>query len=101
MVLPLRYSVQARTSLADIAEYVFHQSGPIAAEAFASAIEEKCRSLAAMPGQMGRERPELQPTLRSYAFKNHVIFFRYTADAFEVVDIVHGRRDFDDYFSGQ
>lgn len=101
MGLPLRFSAQALTSLADIAEYVFHESGAVAAEALVSAIEAKCRSLSEMPGQMGRMRPELQPDLRSYAYKSHVIFFRYKPNAFEVVDVVHGRRDFDNYFSGQ
>ena len=44
---------------------------------------------------MGRPRDELAPGLRSVAFRNYVIFFRYREDRFEVVSILEGHRDID------
>ena len=47
---------------------------------------------------MGRARPELGDGLRSAPFESYVIFFRYVGERFEVVDILHGRRDVDALF---
>ena len=56
------------------------------------------RELAALPGTMGVARPELLPDLRSVPYGNYVIFFRYTGEAFEVVNILEGHRDIGGYF---
>lgn len=48
---------------------------------------------------MGKERPELAPNLRSIAFENYLIFFQYTRDRLEVVNIIEGHRDVPQYFS--
>lgn len=36
--------------------------------------------------------------MRSFAFRGYVIFFRYEADAVEVVNILEGHRDVDAHF---
>ena len=41
---------------------------------------------------MGVSRPDLAVDLRSAAFEDYVIFFRYAEDRFEVVNIVEGHR---------
>ncbi|MEH3120290.1 MAG: type II toxin-antitoxin system RelE/ParE family toxin [Methylorubrum populi] len=56
--------------------------------------------LAALPGTLGRARPELQPDIRSTPYRSYIIFFRYLDDTFEVVNILHSRRDIDDFFAG-
>jgi len=61
-------------------------------------LRNRCHHLARLPGQMGRPRPELIDGIRSIAFGNHVIFFRYVDDRFEVVNILHGYCDIDAYF---
>lgn len=94
----LRYTSDAIASMADISDYIFHESGDRAARHFAAELDAKCRSLAELPGTLGRARPELRENLRSYAFKSHIIFFRYVDDMFEVVDILHGHRDIDRFF---
>ena len=47
---------------------------------------------------MGRARPELRSDIRSFAFRDYVIFFRYIDDVFEVVNILEGHRDIDTYY---
>ena len=40
----------------------------------------------------------MRADIRSFAYKGYVIFFRYVDGVFEVVNIVHGRRDIDAMF---
>jgi hypothetical protein len=54
------------------------------------ALRQQCRRLASLPGTLGHPRPELRPDIRSFAFKNYVIFFRYEGDTLEVVNILEG-----------
>jgi plasmid stabilization system protein ParE len=66
---------------------------------FVGELRQKCRTLADLPGTLGRARPELRPDIRSSAFKGYVIFFRYVDERFEVVNIIEGHRDIDELFS--
>jgi len=96
----LRYTATARESLADIARYIRRESGSAAvARRFIGYLRQRCADLAASPFQMGRSRSELLPDLRSVAAGNYVIFFRYTGDVFEVVEVLEGHRDIDAYFN--
>ena len=94
----------ARANLIEIAEYIESESGSIdAAERFVGRLLAKCEDLAALPAQMGRQRSELLPGLRSTALGNYVIFFRYVVlpeadEGFEVVNILEGHRDIGAYF---
>jgi toxin ParE1/3/4 len=45
-----------------------------------------------------RPRPELRSDIRSFPFKGYVIFFRYHAGRFEVVNILDGHRDVEGFF---
>jgi plasmid stabilization system protein ParE len=56
-------------------------------------LRQQCRDLAALPGTLGRPRPELRPDIRSFPHKGYVILFRYVADTFEVANIIEGHRD--------
>jgi plasmid stabilization system protein ParE len=47
---------------------------------------------------MGRSRPELRPDMRSVAFGNYAILFRYSRNTLEVVNILEGHRDFGAFF---
>jgi toxin ParE1/3/4 len=46
--------------------------------------------------QIGRERAELMPGIRSFAVLSWVIFYRIEGDAVEIARVVHGARDLDD-----
>jgi plasmid stabilization system protein ParE len=95
----LRLTDEALDSIASISAYIGQASGARAGERFLSQILDRCEQLAALPGTMGRARPELQNDLRSSVFKGYLIFFRYQGDWFEVVDILEGHRDIEGYFS--
>jgi toxin ParE1/3/4 len=89
----------AKRDLIVTLRYITEQNGSaIAARAFTDRIRRKCRDLSVLPGTMGRSRPELGADIRSQAFQGYVIFFRYKDDTFEVINILHGRRDIDSYF---
>jgi plasmid stabilization system protein ParE len=96
----LVYLTAARRDLVSILEYVTRESGSVAVgAAFADRLQARCAKLASLPGTLGRARPELRPDLRSTAFGNYVIFFRYRDDLLEVVNILERHRDIDAFFS--
>ncbi len=75
------------------------QSGSRAvARNFVIALRRRCHELAALPGTIGRARPELGSGIRSIAHKGYVIFFRYIGGRFEVVNILEGHRDIEAAF---
>ncbi len=79
----LVYSAAAREDLSNILEYITRESTSLAIGLrFTDELRAKCSNLASLPGTMGRERPELGYDIRSFAVKNHVIFFRYQGDFF-------------------
>jgi toxin ParE1/3/4 len=89
----------AQSDLLNILEFVTRESGSlVTGHRFVGALRQKCRDLSALPATVGRARPELRSDIRSFAFKGYVIFFRYQADAFEVVNIIEGHRDIDTLF---
>lgn len=89
-----------QSDLLEILTYIADASGSVAvAEYFVERLRAQCHKLAALPGTIGRARPELRADIRSVPYKGYVIFFRYVADRFEVVNILEGHRDVDGYFS--
>lgn len=90
----LEYLPAAQRDLAQIQAYIARESRNIeVGKRFVAVLSQQCAKLAALPGMLGRARPELLPDIRSFAFRNYIIFFRYTATAFQVVNIVEGHRD--------
>jgi plasmid stabilization system protein ParE len=80
------------TSIADV-------SGSVSvAQTFVRELRAKCHKLASLDVTIGRARPELRADIRSFPYKNHVIFFRYVADRFEIVNILEGHRDIEAFF---
>jgi toxin ParE1/3/4 len=98
-VRQLVYMASARRDLANILDYITRTSGSLAiGQQFVDRLRQQCRKLASLPGTLGRLRPELRPDIRSFAFGNYVIFFRYEGDTVEVVNVLEGHRDIDAYF---
>ncbi len=96
----LRMLPSALSDLVDILEYITRESGSlIIGRRFVGELRQKCRTLAGLPGTLGRARPELRPDIRSTALKGYVIFFRYVGEHFEVVNIIEGHRDISELFS--
>jgi toxin ParE1/3/4 len=84
----------AQADLVNILEHITRESGQlIVGRRFVGALRQQCRDLAALPGTLGRARPELRPDIRSFPYKGYVILFRYVGDIFEVANIIEGHRD--------
>jgi toxin ParE1/3/4 len=95
----LVYRAAARRDMASIFEYITRESGSIVTgRRFIGVLRQQCAKLAALPGTLGRPRPELRPDIQSFAFRGYVIFSRYEGDAFEIVNVLEGHRDTDLYF---
>src|SRR5450755_3209845 len=100
----LVYLATARRDIADIAVYIEKESGSRAvAEKFVEKLTDHCEEIAALPGLLGRARPEFGRNYRSITFGGYVIFMRYADEGaprshLYVVHVVHGRRDLDAYF---
>ena len=82
---------QARLDLIDAALYIA-EDDPAAADRFLDAITETMQRLARHP-MLGRTRPELAPELRSFPYRQHVIFYRPVHGGIEVMRVLHGSRD--------
>ncbi len=90
----LFFRASAQRDLRAIQRYIAKASGQVASgEGFALQLVAQCARLAALPGTLGRARPELRADLRSVSVKGYSIFFEYTDDALVVVAIVNGQRD--------
>ena len=96
----LVYLDSALADLLSILEHITRETGSInLARATTDRIQARCSRLAALPGTLGRPRDELGPGIRSFAVKNHVIFFRYTQATLEIINILHGHRDIISHFT--
>jgi plasmid stabilization system protein ParE len=95
----LRYLQSAKSDLVDIFSYLARESGSLTmGRQFVERLREQCRKLAHLPGTLGRARPELRADVRSFPFRGYVIFFRYTEDALEIINILEGHRDIGAHF---
>ena len=69
-----------------------------AADRWVDRLDEQFRLLAAQP-LMGRARGELAPSVRSFPFGRHVVFYVPLDDGIDVVRVLHGARDIDAVFN--
>lgn len=97
----LIYLDGARDDLRDIQRHLTRVSTNVdVGVTFARALHQQCVKLASLPGRLGRPRPELLADIRSFPYRGYVIFFRYRAGTFEVVNILEGHRDIAAHFRG-
>ena len=96
----LVYLSSARQDFRNILRYLTQESGDRAlARGFVNRLRRQCGKLASLSGTLGRARLELRPDVRSVPFRGYVIFFRYDAETFEVVNVLEGHRDFPSLFN--
>ena len=87
-----RLSIQAERDLRNLLEYLADRS-PAAADRLSRRLESAINSLAANP-ELGRERPDLGPDLRSFPVENtYLIIYSLSAAGIEIIRVVHGSRD--------
>jgi toxin ParE1/3/4 len=67
---------------------------------FIGELNKKIEELAEDPG-IGRSRSELLPNLRSFRFKNYLIFYIPLLDGIDIVHIWHGARDIQTLFDNE
>jgi toxin ParE1/3/4 len=70
---------------------------PEAARKLIERIRKTCRLLARAPG-MGTSRDDIAPSLRCFSVGNYVIYFRSARDGIQVLRIVHGAQDEEQFF---
>jgi toxin ParE1/3/4 len=87
---------QARLDLVEIGAYIA-QGNPRAADHWLTLIDRKCRTLAFTP-TIGRKRDELASGLRSFPIGDYVIFYRPAQGGIQVIRVLHGARDIDEFF---
>ena len=85
---------------ADIEDFTGSRESALASVARLTA---HCERIAALPGLLGRRRPELRSDCRSIAAGSYLIFFRYLDEdearsTLEVIHLLHGARDLRSFF---
>ncbi len=91
-----RLSAQADEDLIGIWLFISKDSIE-AADRLIAELVKKFELVAEHP-EAGRERPELYPNLRSFPVGRHILFYRPTPDAVEIVRILHSSRDIESLF---
>ena len=86
-----RYSDTAKADLADIFGYVAEHN-ITAADALVRMIAATCNAVADSV-LIGRARPDLPGSLRSFPKENYVIYYRIVSGGIEVARVLHGARD--------
>lgn len=94
-----RISTQAAQDIENIWKYVAPNNLKAANRLF-DTLRESFPKLAKFP-QMGRERPELAPFLRSLPVKNYLIFYRPIDEGIEIARILHGSQDIETIFQDE
>ena len=87
----------AKRELKEINSYIARYNST-AARRFKERIKQQCKLLADFP-EMGQNRDELEPGLRSFPVENYLIFYRPIANGVEIVRVVSGYRDLEAIFS--
>ena len=86
-----RVSAVARADLDDIWFYIA-QDNVEAADKFIQLVVARFPKLAGWP-DIGRQRKELSPQMRSLVVGQYVIFYRPLENGIEIVRVLHGARD--------
>ena len=89
-------TAEARQDLDAIWQYIAAES-EITADKIISEIVQRFSRLANFP-EMGRERTELAPFIRSFPVGRYVIFYRSGELGVAIIRILHGSRDIDGLF---
>jgi toxin ParE1/3/4 len=94
-----RLSLRAKTDLAEIHRYIAQDAAP-AADRFVGEFFDLFHLLARNP-EIGQQRTELRPSLRSISHGSYVVFFYPMVDGVEIAGVVHGARDVDALFRAE
>ena len=87
----LELTTPAREDLLDIWAYIAGHD-ETAADKYLEGLRKRALELIKHP-ELGRNRDEIIPSIRSLVFRNHLIFYRVDISAIQVLRILHGSMD--------
>ena len=91
----------AQEDLRTIAQYVGAERGSSrAARKLVDTVRQRCELHATQP-QMGEERPDLEPGIRTFSVGSYVVLYFPTENGIYVVRVFDGRRDYPTLFRSQ
>lgn len=90
--LTYELSQEADKDLEDIFDYTVEKFGLDQAIAYVNSFDAIFDSLSSNP-QLGRERNEIRPELRSIVKESHIIFYRIMKNSIRIIRILHASRD--------
>lgn len=95
-MLKLVVAPEAEQDMIDIWAYIAKDQ-IINADRFIERLQQKLNSLTEL-GEIGTKRDNVIKGLRSIPFHNYVLFYRVNEETLEVVRVLHGSREIDQFF---
>lgn len=92
-----RLSQQAEQDLEDIWAYLAQQDELLADKQIAQILDRF--PMLSQFSDMGKQRNNLLPGLRSFPVQPYIVFYTKIADGIEIVRVLHQSRDIDSQFS--
>ena len=93
-----RLTQPAIQDIEQIADYIASRSGLDRADRFLSNLDAKFAKIAQFPN-IGRQRDEILPLLRSLSIDNYLIFYMPSGPDVEIFRVVSGYRDLSALFA--
>ena len=98
MTPQFRFTQPAIQDIEQIADYIARQSGLDRADRFLSNLDAKFAKIAQFPN-LGRQRDEILPNLRSLPMDNYLILYMPIGQDVEIFRVVSGYRDLSALFT--
>ena len=92
-----QFSTAADHDLEEIFDHTLEEFGLDQAIKYVSEFDPVFEQLVKNP-EMGRNRNEIKPDLRSFPKESHIVFYRIIRDHIRIVRILHGSRDIPKFF---
>jgi len=92
----LTISPEAEQDLLDIWLYIA-EDNPVNADRFLDRLEGQALKLAEFT-EIGIDRPDLAPDLKSFPLDRYVLYYRANTGGIELVRVLHGSRDINRVF---
>lgn len=98
MSAQFRLTKPAIQDIEQIAEYIANQSGFDRADRFLNKLDAKFAKIAQFPN-LGRQRNEILPDLRSLPINNYLILYMVIGEEVEILRVISGYRDLSALFT--
>jgi toxin ParE1/3/4 len=92
--MKLVFTDEAKADLLQIGEWIAEDNPPRALT-FVDELETRCARLTAMPRAYPLVSRHENSGVRRVSHGNYLIFYRVTADAVEILHVLHGARDYE------